>query len=65
MKKTEQITKRRDVAALVATIYNVTPGYVRKVINGERTNVAIMATYTGIIEQDKKLFKAMKGAIAV
>jgi hypothetical protein len=65
MKKTRQIAKRRDVAALVATIHSVTPGYVRKVINGERSNAAIIATYTGIIEQDKKLFKAFKGNVAV
>lgn len=65
MKNPRQIAKRRDVAALVASIHSVTPGYVRKVINGERTNVAIMATYTGIIEQDKKLFKALKGNVAV
>lgn len=57
------ITKRRDVPALVAQIHNVSPRYVRYVLNGDRENKKILATYMEIVEQDNLLLEAVKKAV--
>ena len=64
MEKTKEINiKRRDVAALVADIHKVSARYVRYVIDGDRENEAIMATYMEIVEQDNLLLNAVRKAV--
>lgn len=62
-KKHKPITKRRDVAALVAQIHGVSERYVRYVVAGERENEKIMESYMTIIEQDNKLLQAVRKAV--
>lgn len=62
-KNLKPITRRRDVATLVARIHGVSVRYVHYVINGERDNEKIMETYMEIIEQDNKLLEAVRRAV--
>lgn len=62
--ETKQISvKRRDVPALVAMIHGVTVRYVRYVLDGERYNPAILATYMEIVEQDNLLLQSVRNAV--
>jgi hypothetical protein len=54
---------RKDVARLVAQVHGVSPRYVRMVINGDRTNEEILATYMEIVEQDNLLIQNLAKAI--
>ena len=59
----QNITKRRDVATLVAAIHGVSVRYVRYVMAGDRDNEAILASCMEIIEQDNLLLDAVRKAV--
>lgn len=63
-KPNESAIIRKDVVSLVAQVHGVSPRYVRYIINGERENEEIMATYMEIVEQDNLLVQNVKNAIS-
>lgn len=57
--------KRDDWASIVAEMYDVTPGYVRQVRNGDRNNEEILATIMDLVEGKEKLVEAVKKLVPI
>lgn len=54
---------RDDSAQLVADLYGVTADYVRKILRGERTNLAILKTYRTYVSAKRRLVADLKKTI--
>jgi hypothetical protein len=60
MKKQQIPATRNNFATQVATWWNVTPDYVRKVIRGERRHAGILKSHRLLQQETRKLLLTIK-----
>ena len=63
VKENKNKVHRDDTARLVADMHGVTSDYVRKVINGKRTNERILSDYITLKQGKNLLIEAVKNAV--